>query len=297
MQQCEAAADTTLRRLLSAAGILHEEDTMPRPRQLFIRDVRILCLAAIVACNADGRIVAPPVATTPSPSLATSPFTVSAPYLSGTDASATSDVDETSPRLVYVALPQGAIPNAAAVTITAQWTGQSVTANVVDGAVDPVTINGDVGDRLLATVYLASGDSLKFQMLVPFSAPPTVIRLSPPANMMDVPVNANMLVEFSEPIAASSLAPAAVQLWNGSSSSATQVSGALAFGDDARLSVIFTPAAVLDPATTYTLSVGSDIRDSMGQALNATVAIEFTTADAIATSQSLARGRSMRRRP
>jgi len=92
-----------------------------------------------------------------------------------------------------------------------------------------------------------------------------------------------VVIVFSEPIAASSLTPSAVQLANG----ATVVRGRLGFADAQHLTAALTPESPLSPETNYTLTITQAVQNLDGQPLAAPVTIEFTTEPATATVPTL----------
>ena len=207
-----------------------------------------------------------------------SPFVVSAPRstitagYSATDVALTASASET--QFVYVALPPGSIPNADVVTIRVQSSGVVVTANAVDGGLDPVAVPAASNDTLRITVStMGSTGSASYIMPVLRLSRPVVIRTSPPPKKRDVPLNSSVVVLFSEPIAAASLTPAAVQLRRGG----TPVPAHLAFGDLSQLTAVLIPDAALVPATVYTLTITQEIKNLDGQPLSAPVSVEFTT--------------------
>ena len=244
--------------------------------------IPMLALSLSTACNKDDSIAAPnrPVAQTPAstPSTNVSPFAVSAAYSTG-DGRIIDDNGSAIPgSYVYFALPTGVYAGALRATVQLP-NGTSVTYAATDGAIDPIAIPAAAGDALFATLYLDSGDSFEFNIVVPQSSQPRIVRVSPPANMNGVSLTASMQIVFSEPIAASSLSASAVQLLDGVSDDAAPVAGQLAFGDSAHLTLTFAPYDQLSAATTYVLRVGSDLRGDNGQSLASGMASEFTTTE------------------
>ena len=88
-----------------------------------------------------------------------------------------------------------------------------------------------------------------------------------------MPLNASIVIVFSEPIDSASVTGETVQLRRGS----VIVDGEARFRDSAHTTVFFTPAALLAPATTYELIITQGIRDLDGEPLDAAVTLEFTT--------------------
>ena len=83
--------------------------------------------------------------------------------------------------------------------------GSSVTAAFVDGGFDPVALPAAAGDTLTLTVQTGNAGSMSYMRTVPTDGPPIVVRTSPAPHKRDVPLNARMVIVFSEPIDAASL--------------------------------------------------------------------------------------------
>jgi hypothetical protein len=136
-----------------------------------------------------------------------------------------------------------------------------------------------LGDQLQLTVTkTGSSDVVLFNMVVTGSKGPIVIRTSPPPKKRDVPLNAVIVIVFSEPISGESLAPGVVRVTTGG----TNVAGQLSFVDSTHLAAMFAPSAPLIPATDYTLTVTQGLKNVDGQPLRESVVIPFTTIDSSA---------------
>lgn len=207
-----------------------------------------------------------------------SPFVVSAPHavaVAGTSGVGGGKATSTETRVTYVSLPPGAIPNADVVTIRVQSSGVVVTANAVDGGLDPVAVPAAPDDILSVTVSRTTGvGPVLYVVPVPRVGRPVVVRTAPPPKKRDVPLNLNsILVVFSEPIADGSLTPTAVRLTTGDA----PVPGQVSFGDPAHLTSTLTLTTPLAPATEYTLTITQEIRNLDGQSLSEPVTVTFTT--------------------
>ena len=177
--------------------------------------------------------------------------------------------------LVYVSLPPGSIPEAEQATISSPRSGGALTVTVVDGGFDPVAVEADAGDTLALDVRLTDADKpLRYAMVVPARVPPVVVRTDPPPKKRDVPLNATMLIVFSEPIDTATLTDSSVPL----SRSGVPVAGILAFGDAAHLTLTFAPAEPLAAGGEYTLLVTPSVKDLDGEALEGPTSVAFTTA-------------------
>src|SRR5207245_1448141 len=106
-----------------------------------------------------------------------------------------------------VSMPPGTVANATGVVIINARTHQKVETAARDGGFDPVALTGEVGDTIGVSVGAA------FTLLVvPASSPPIIVRSQPPRKKTDVPLNAALLVYFSEPVDGSSVTPPSIEL-------------------------------------------------------------------------------------
>jgi Tol biopolymer transport system component len=172
----------------------------------------------------------------------------------------------------YVSLPPGSIQNAEWVTIRNRRTGRVVEAPMAEGGFDPTAVAASAGDTLdldIRVSYLA--EPLPYALIVPPRRPPVVVRTDPPPRKRDVPLNASLLIVFSEPMDAGILTAGAVRLELGQ----TLVAGQLEWADAAHLTAAFVPDAPLAPETSYHLVITEQSRDLDGDPLQATVVVEF----------------------
>ena len=114
--------------------------------------------------------------------------------------------------------------------------------------------------------------------------PPVIVRTEPPPGKRDVPLNASIVIVFSEPIDSATLTPASVRLLHGG----IEVAGSIHFLDGAQLTVAFVPDAQLAASTDYQLVVSQAVRDRDGQPLAAEETVPFTTgASLVGTAASI----------
>ena len=190
-----------------------------------------------------------------------------------------------SATLVYVSLPPGSVPTGLRATITNQATSQSITAAVLDGGFDPVSIGASVGDTLV-TEITGPTSALLDQVRLAVSGVHTLktVRTSPPSGGHDVPLNAALVIVFSEPVDPTTVSTASVQLWRDS----TPVAGTVGFSDSTRIRVEFRPANLLAPQTAYRLVATQAIRDMNGTALASPLSVSFTTGVTVQLAAQLA---------
>jgi hypothetical protein len=156
-------------------------------------------------------------------------------------------------------------------------TGSMVAVGIVDGGFDPVPIAADVGDTLEIDIHITGADQPQlYAVPVPARQLPVVVRTDPPAQgeKWGVPIDAAMLVVFSEPIATTSLTDSAIELWWGTD----RVTGRIEPGDPAGLTVVFVPEAALAGEAAYDLVINGAVRDLEGDSLAAPITVGFVTA-------------------
>src|SRR2546425_10638668 len=125
-------------------------------------------------------------------------------------------------------------------------------------------VRAQVGDSLEVIVTDAAGAPV-FQARYAVAArrPPVMVRSDPSRGRTDVSLNASIVVVFSEPIASTALTATSIRLLSASS----VVPRSLRFADGSNLVAVFTPSALLAPATDYRLEVTQEVRDLDGDAL------------------------------
>ena len=176
--------------------------------------------------------------------------------------------------VAYVSLPPGTVPRGVSATLRNRRTGSVVAIVLLNGGFDPVPVVARPGDVLEIDIQGADGLTLaRYVRAVPGKRPPKVIRTNPPSGKRDVALNTQIVVVFSEPIAASSLNGTSIRLLRGG----IAVTGRVEFQDDGRLGAVFTPASALAAETEYELLVTENVLDLDGEPLEAPVRVRFTT--------------------
>jgi hypothetical protein len=220
-----------------------------------------------------------PVETTPPPPAPV--LTGAGPFLASNAVSvaasgSSSGGSVASGSLIYVSLPPGTLPGASSVSIRVERTGTVVSAFLAEGGLDPVAVPAAAGDILSLTVEPSSimASVWRFEVSA-VRKPPVIVRTRPEKNKRDVPLNASIVVVFSEPIDPASLTPQNFELRSGGSI----VAGQLIFTNGGFTTVEFIPAANLTGASDYELVLRTGIRDTDGTPLESPASITFTTAD------------------
>lgn len=207
----------------------------------------------------------------PPPPLAPSPFLVSNPAESPVAGRGGQFTE------AWVSLPPGALPEAWAVLVSNPHASSSVTAQVVNGGFDPVALAAAEGDTLDFLVQGAGGAHLgSYRKVVAKRSPPAVVRTSPPPNKRDVPLNARIVVTFSEPMDGASLSGAVTLL---AGDVPVQGNVEVEMIDGVILRATFTATDLLAPLTTYRLRIGTSALDRDGDGVAAAVETSFTTGD------------------
>lgn len=177
----------------------------------------------------------------------------------------------------FVSLAPGTVSSGARIRIENRAAGFSLELPSFVGGLDPVAVPANVGDTLLLTV-LGAGAADSAQAVVQAAREPRVVRTEPARGKRDVPLNAPVIIVFSEPIDAQSLASAHIRLRRGE----TLVAGSLEFRDPQQLMVGFVPDEPLDGGTEYRLEIEETVRDLDGDALDSAMVVGFTTGSAAA---------------
>jgi Bacterial Ig-like domain/Bacterial Ig-like domain (group 2) len=174
--------------------------------------------------------------------------------------------------LVYVSLEPGTAPTGIMATLINLGSGRTVSTPVQDGGFDPVPLAARIGDSVEVAVRDWGGTVVADpHTLVAARRTPRVIRTSPLRGKRDVALNSIISVVFSEPVAGNTVTPASVQLFRGT----TPVAGTVNLLQPT--TVVFTPAAPLDPNTEYQLQVTREVRDLQGDQLDSALTVDFTT--------------------
>lgn len=187
--------------------------------------------------------------------------------------------------VAYVSLPPGTVPTGRNATIRRVGGAGPIITAVFDGGLDPTPVVAGAGDFIEVLVTDAAGGTLLQERLaVVARRPPVVVRTDPPRRKTDVPLNAAIVVVFSEPIDAATLTAGSVQLLRGTA----QIAGRLEFRDSEHLTVAFVPATALAADADYRLVVSQEVRDQDGEPLDTPVAAEFRTAAFVTTQSQIA---------
>ena len=119
---------------------------------------------------------------------------------------------------------------------------------------------GSVGDSIEVVVADSSGNiALRTGAVAAASRPPVVVRTQPPAKKTDVPLNAVMLIVFSEPVNPGTVTTATIRL----QTDTQLIAGAVSLLSGG-LYATFTPDAPLAAQTEYVLRITTGVSDAAG---------------------------------
>ncbi len=184
----------------------------------------------------------------------------------------------------YVFLPPDSIPGGIAAAVQNRRTGRTIATAMINGGFDPVPVTAIAGDTLDIVVELSGGGNPeRLIQPVPLKHAPSVVRTYPSSGKRDVPLNAGIVIVFSEPVAATTLSASAVQLYHGTSA----VAGTVRLLEGSATAAVFTPSAPLDANTDYLLVVTQAVRDLQDDALAEVVTVLFATGTTTAGQASL----------
>src|SRR5688572_2931853 len=165
--------------------------------------LQVVSLSLVIAtqsvCSEEGPDDGPDLAETELPTTAQVSNLIEPPNVAG---AALRMLDaEGDEKLVYVALPTGAAPNGFRAHIRRVGDEFPITTRVQDGGFDPIAIRAGSADSIEVVVTGVDGSVvLSIREAMRTKRPPTVVRTWPPRTKSDMPVNASMVVVFSEPL-------------------------------------------------------------------------------------------------
>jgi len=179
--------------------------------------------------------------------------------------------------VAYISLQPQTYPGGTTATITNQRSAASVTTPMVDGGIDPVPVIANAGDGISLAIQTTEGSVIAtVNTSVPSRRPPKIVRTIPGRGKTGVPLNKNIVVVFTEPVAENSLA-ASVKLFRGNAA----VSGTAAILEGTTAAIVFKPAANLEANANYELVVTNGVRDLDGDPADSVVRVSFTTGASI----------------
>lgn len=224
----------------------------------------LLGLLVGVACNGD------PAETTGTTPLPESPVWVSSSF----HAARVAQPSE-SGGMVWVSMVPGTIPDGLTFSVeNLKSRVASASYALVHGGLDPVGIRAETGDTLLATITRQGAPFRSDSILVPAQSRLHLVRVAPGNQDAGLPLDARVLLAFSQPVEWSTLALGVHLTLNDAEVAGTLAASA---GPGDTLFAEFVPAAALQPNATYKVAVSSQVLDRNGRALELPVSQSFTT--------------------
>jgi hypothetical protein len=177
-----------------------------------------------------------------------------------------------APEVAYVSLPPGTLPDGETVTIRNSANGAQTATVMATGGWDPIPIPAKAADTLFIAITAKNGSVSEFIYVVPKARRPVIVHTSPLPGKRDIPLNATLLVVFSEPVDPATVTSQSILLLRDGQPVAGRVERS---GDGLRVEL--TPDVALAPTTGYLLRVSSTVADLAGAQLEDDVDVQFTT--------------------
>ncbi len=171
-----------------------------------------------------------------------------------------------------VARPGVVVTSAAGFVDVSRADGRYVLATTA-GSVTVTADDAATGQGAVQAVAVSAGAATT-QPLTVATIPPQVVRVSPAAGATNVPVQTQVAVTFSKPVARTSVTAATLVL----SSAAGLVDTVVTLSATGTVATLY-PTTALAPQTPYTVQATTAITDAQGAPLAAAVTSPFTTVD------------------
>ncbi len=159
--------------------------------------------------------------------------------------------------VTYISARPGTLGSASSVGIAGPHSGSMrQTAYVKDGGFDPVPVFAAAGDTVRIYVVEDNVISAAFLARVPATSEPVVVRAEPSSDVVDVPLNAQFGVVFSEPVV---MTPGILRLFH----DGIAVTGVAQFAFP-NIAARFLTDTTLRAATAYYLEISTLVRGEHG---------------------------------
>ena len=172
----------------------------------------------------------------------------------------------------WVSFPPSTYPEAEQAHVRNIGTGLIVNGPIIDGGLDPTPVLAEVGDSVEVTALKGGLVVARTVFRVPERRPPVIVRSQPPRGRKAVPINFSIILVFSEPVDDGSLGSGQVVLRQADTAVPTRVT---------RLPDGFTvqvdPLEDLEPASEYSLRIGTGVTDLSGDHLEVSHLVDFET--------------------
>lgn len=171
----------------------------------------------------------------------------------------------------YVSFPPETYPEADSTRIVNTNNGFAVTGLVVDGGLDPVAVEAEVGDVLEITVLAKMTAIGTILRTVPERRPPVIVRTRPTDGRRSVPLNSIVTLVFTEPIDPTTITDETIILRDAEDEVEIRL-----VQSDFGVKVDVIPLVPLAPLTEFTVTVDG-ITDLAGEPLETPFLLSFGT--------------------
>ena len=173
--------------------------------------------------------------------------------------------------LAYVSVYPGTFERATQVRLVNRNGAQtSDIIPLIDGGFDPVPVASLTGDTI--DVIPLGVNEPPLVLKVPPRRPPGIVRTKPAKGRTDVALNVVITIVFTEPVDPKTVSRETVRLLKNNTALAGDV-----IVDENGWEVDFVPDSPLDPSTSYSISLGTAVKDMDGDALEAAFSASFVT--------------------
>jgi hypothetical protein len=214
---------------------------------------------------------------------------VSGPIGTLSGLSASGSAQNVGAQQVYISMPPGTLAAGDSVKLGVVASSVIASAPMGAGGFDPVAITASVGDSLDVSVFSRGAEANHTRIGVSALRQPSVVRTTPARGRTDVPLNQQIVIVFTQPLDATTVTGASIQL----SLNGTPVSAVVNVEAGAPWVVTLSPSALLSAKTQYRIDVATTIKDANGLPLVAGTNSTFSTstsASAVASISVVANG-------
>ncbi len=175
--------------------------------------------------------------------------------------------------VTWIAIPEGTLETGRTISLRVLRTGERLNVSDDFGGLDPVPMAAVPGDTIEVQATSVGGTVTEDYYVVPVLRRPIIIRTDPRKRRNDLPLNARIVVVFSEPMRPGTVDTPTVRL----EGPAGAVPGRWSW-NTALTTFSFTPDTFLAKSTPHRLVVGGQVLDLAGDSLGGATTIDFTTA-------------------
>jgi hypothetical protein len=185
-------------------------------------------------------------------------------------------MDYTTINSTTVQLLQNGAPVAASVSLSGPNVAIITPDNPLNGnTIYYLAVTTGAQDTTGMALARAYGSAISSKFTTATAAPPTILSVFPTDNTTGVPFNIQPYINFSRSMDSSTITSTNIQLLDG----VTPVAITVTLSNYTR--VVITPALPLEYSKTYSIVVGTGVKDAFGNALTSSSTTNFTTDSAV----------------